>query len=252
MSTRDNPSLPVPPRTDLSTYLVQQIIALIHGASLKPGDRLPSTKVLAERFSVATPTLREALRRLQAGGVVDIRHGSGVYVRNERERFVLANPHHAGLEADVILNLLDARLLIEPHLAELAAHHATKAEIVNMERHLDDAESYLADRDLELHEVNMRFHASIASASGNQVLCQIIESLIELYSSEQMAILWLYGARALDYEQHREIFAMIRDRMPDQARERMAEHLRDVRSVVESSLSTAGFPNMSDPDTALS
>lgn len=250
MSRRDNPSLPMPPRPDLSSYLVQQIMAIIQSGNLQPGDRLPPTRILAERFSVATPTLREALRRLQAHGVVDIRHGSGIYVRNERERFVLANPHHARLEPTVILNLLDARLLIEPHLAGLAARHATDADIVTLGQILDDAERYLVDQDEKLHGVNMAFHAAIACASCNHVLRQVIESLIELFTSEQKAILRLYGERGLDHRQHREILAAIRDREPDQASERMAEHLRDVRSVVESSLSRTSFPKRSEPQAA--
>src|SRR5215217_702752 len=79
-------------RPNLSVYLSQQILNLIRDRHLKPGDRLPSAKDLAAQFSVATPTMREALRRLQATGIVDIRHGSGIYVRRDRERMMLSNP----------------------------------------------------------------------------------------------------------------------------------------------------------------
>lgn len=248
MSIEVNPSLPIPPRPDLSSYLTERLLELIYRGNFKPGDRLPSTKTLAERFSVATPTLREALRRLQATGVVDIRHGSGVYVRHGGERFVLANPHHAKFESGAFLHLLDARLLIEPHLAELAARHATDTDLITFERILNEAETNLVGQDEQLHGVNMAFHIAIARASGNLVLHHVMESLIELYSSEQRIILALYNARARDYQQHREIFAAIRDGLPVQARERMTKHLRDVRTVVASSLSGAGtsFPNTSE------
>ena len=110
-------------RPNLSAYLAQQVLALIRDRNLGPGDRLPSAKALADQFQVATPTIREALRRLQATGVVDIRHGSGIYVRRERERLMLSNPGYGALEHHTVLQLLDARILIEPHLAELAALH---------------------------------------------------------------------------------------------------------------------------------
>ena len=73
----------------LSGQLAQQVMALIQKDSLEPGDRLPSVKELSERFSVATPTMREALRMLQMAGNLDIRHGSGIYVRHPGSRLML-------------------------------------------------------------------------------------------------------------------------------------------------------------------
>ena len=67
--------------TSLSRHLAESVLALIQEKSLEAGDRLPSVKELSERFSVATPTMREALRLLQMAGSLDIRHGSGIYVR---------------------------------------------------------------------------------------------------------------------------------------------------------------------------
>jgi len=230
--------------------LAKQILQLIRSENLQPGDRLPAAKALAERFAVATPTLREALRRLQTTGEIEIRHGSGIYVRYTQERFVLANPHHARLKRTTILQLLDARLLIEPHLAEHAAWHATEADIGDLEQLLDRARDDRVDVDADkhLHRVNMLFHATIARISGNLVLHHIIESLIELYSSEQLAIQWLYDARSRDHQQHRAIFAAIRDQVPELARERMAMHLRDVRTVVEASLASTASSHL---DTGL-
>ena len=59
----------------------------------RPGNRLPSTRALAERFAVAMPTVRESLRRLQTTGAIEIRHGSGVYVSEAVDRLVLPNPN---------------------------------------------------------------------------------------------------------------------------------------------------------------
>lgn len=238
MNTKTPLPLAPPSRPDLSFSLAKQILQLVHSENLQPGDRLPAARVLADRFAVATPTLREALRRLQATGEIDIRHGSGIYVQRGQERFVLANPHHPGLKHATILQLLDARLLIEPHLAEHAAWHATEADIAVLKQLLDSAEDYLVDCDEQLHRVNMLFHTTVARTSGNLVLHHVIESLIELYSSEQLAIQWLYDARSRDHQQHRAILAAIRDQVPALARVRMTMHLRDVRAVVEASLAS--------------
>ncbi len=223
-------------RAGLSGYLSQRILSLIQEEELRPGDRLPSVKSLAERFSVAAPTLREALRRLQAGGVIEMRHGSGIYVRNGHERIVLANPGRGEIEVSTIVHLLDARLLIEPRLAELTAQAADEAKIAELERILDEAEQCLTGNDEMLHRTNMSFHAAVAKFAGNFLLAQIIESLIELYSFEQLAIMSFYDDRLGDHSEHRAILSAIRAKDAGRARELMRRHLQGVKTVVERKL----------------
>jgi GntR family transcriptional regulator, transcriptional repressor for pyruvate dehydrogenase complex len=223
-------------RAGLSGYLSRRILRLIQEEELRPGDRLPSVKSLAERFSVAAPTLREALRQLQAGGVIEMRHGSGVYVRNGHERIVLANPSRREIEASTIIHLLDARLLIEPRLAELTARAVDETKIAELERILDEAEQCLTGNDEMLHRTNMSFHAAVAKFAGNFVLAQIIESLIELYSFEQLAIMSFYDDRLGDHSEHRAILAAIRAKDAGRARELMHRHLQGVKTVVERKL----------------
>lgn len=221
------------PRSDLTRQLSDQVFDLITTRGLQPGDRLPSMKELAHTFSVATPTIREALRRLEATGVIDIKHGSGIYVRQAKQRLMIANPHFGELDAATVLDLLDARLIIEPPLAAMAALHATDEDIAFLEHVLDEAEHLLKGDDFELNPVNMRFHSAIARASGNKVLAQMLESLVELYTREQLAILEIFNARVRDYRDHILIFGAIRDREPELASRRMTRHLQTVRSVVE-------------------
>lgn len=220
-------------RAGLSEYLIQQILALIRDEGMRPGDRLPSVKSLAERFSVAAPTLREALRRLQASGVVEIKHGSGVYVRNDQERVFLANPNRTEIEAQTMLYLLDARLLIEPRLAELTTQEADDAGISELWGCLEEAERYLTGDDEALHLANMRFHLTIARHAGNPILAQVIQSFIELYSFEQLLLISFYNDRPRDHHEHVGILEAISRRDPPQARELMRRHLEGVKAVVE-------------------
>ena len=234
-------------RPNLSLYLSQQVLAMIRERDLGPGDRLPSAKALAAQFQVATPTMREALRRLQATGVVDIRHGSGIYVRRDRERLMLSNPGYGALEHHTVIQVLEARLLIEPQLAALAAGQASDAEIVEIEQVVQQGEQLLARHDDGYFRVNGRFHAAIARGAGNLVLAQIVESLIELYSSELHVVdpaRSLEEVRAGDHRDHALIAAAIRDRDRDRAREVMHRHLVTARSRVESRLvqERAGLP----------
>jgi GntR family transcriptional regulator, transcriptional repressor for pyruvate dehydrogenase complex len=225
-------SLAVEPRPDLSRQLTRQLLTLIATRDLKPGDRLPSMKELAVLFSVATPTIREALRRLQATGVIDIRHGSGIYVRKVGQGLVITNPHHEELNAESVMQLLEARLAIEPYLAGQAARLATGADVASLRAILDEAEHLLNGQDAKLHPANMRFHSRIARVARNPILAEFLESLTELYSREQLGILELFNARVRDYQDHVSIFEAIRDHDAALATSHMTDHLISVRDVV--------------------
>lgn len=227
-----NDPLDVSKPLDLSQHLTQRILNLIASRGLQPGDRLPSMKELAELFSVATPTIREALRRLQATGVLDIRHGSGIYVRKAEQGLLITNPHHVMLNADSVMQLLDARLAIEPYLAGKAAELASDADIDALQLLLDKAERLLNGQDAMLHPTNMQFHCAVARISGNMILTEFLESLVELYSREQFGILEIFNARSRDHRDHVAIFEAIREHDGSLATRRMKRHLLGVREVV--------------------
>ncbi len=234
-SSRGNPPS-VEVRPDLSQHLSRQILAMIASGNLQAGDRLPSMKESAERFSVATPTIREALRRLPGTGVIDIRHGSGIYVRKAGQGLIITNPYHGALNADSAMQLVDARLAIEPYLAGKAADASTDEDIVSLERLLDDAKLLLIGQDAKLHPTNMQFHTQIARISHNSILSAFFESMVELYSREQLGILAIFNARTRDHEEHVRIFEAIRSHNASLAADRMREHLLGVRDVVEQRL----------------
>ena len=226
-------------RPGLSQALSEQVLGLIAAENLQPGARLPSMKELARTFAVATPTIREALRQLQATGVIDIRHGSGIYVRKAERRLMIANPHYGTLDADSVMQLLDARLVMEPYLAGQAATVASDEHIARLETLLDEAEQLLIGQDTRLHPVNMGVHPAIARASSNAILAQMFESLVEIYAREQFGILTIFNARTRDYRDHVLIFGAIRDRDAALASKRMDEHLKGVRDVVSARLAEA-------------
>lgn len=231
-------------RPNLSNQLANGVIELIRERALMPGDRLPTARELAETFAVATPTMREALRKLQATGVIDIRHGSGIYVLRAEQRLVVANPSYGDLETHTILQILDARLLVEPHLAELAARNIDADRLAAIGRVVERAAGETRLRDYL--ESNVQFHTLVARASGNLVLAQIIESLIELYSVELDQVdpnLLLVDGRTADNAVHQEIYAALADGDAKAAFDAMSRHLQ---AAVESvSIRIGGTPAFS-------
>jgi GntR family transcriptional regulator, transcriptional repressor for pyruvate dehydrogenase complex len=220
----------------VARFVTEQVLALIENEALGRGDRLPSVQALARRLSVAAPTVRESLRQLQALGVIELRHGSGVYVRDSQRRVLLANPYPGPLEARTIFDLLEARLLIEPHLAALAAVRAPDDGFAELGVALDEAGEQLEGPDELLHGLNMSFHSGVARLSGSSVLSQAIESIIDVYTAEQMVIQRLYDDRRRDHEEHVGIFGALRRREADEASELMRIHIEGVRSVLSARL----------------
>jgi len=223
----------------LSEHLTQEVMALVWAKKLAPGDRLPSVKELAERFSVATPTMREALRLLEMAGNLDIRHGSGIYARQPEARVMVTNPYARSLDTNTILNLLQARLLIEPSVAELAAVHATVKDLDGLEALLADTGQYLSGQesaDAVLGVANMRFHRGIADSAGNSILADVVFSLTEVHIKEQMAVLDLYNNRVRDHEQHQRILEALIRRDARETRQLMFEHIDEVIGVIKGKL----------------
>ncbi len=130
------------------------------------------------------------------------------------------------------MQLLEARLAIEPYLAGKAANVATGADIASLQAILDEAEHLLNGQDAKLHPTNMRFHSRIARVAGNPILAEFLESLTELYSREQLGILELFNARVRDHQDHVSIFEAIRDHDGARASSQMTNHIISVRDIV--------------------
>ena len=220
------------PKTSLADDLTERLLQLIQSGQYETGDRLPAIMEMARSFGVGHPTLREALRKLETVGAVEIRHGSGVYVKRGKNVLLVSNPTFiGGASKKLLLDLVEARVPIETQAIGLAADHATDEHLEAMDGLLADAEAHLDD-DALLSEANMAFHRQIAVASGNAVLAQLQEVLATLFQQEQRAILNIYGSREKDHQEHAGLLDAIRQRDAEVAEDRMRAHLLGVRDVV--------------------
>lgn len=219
-------------RQSLTDDLAQRIKQLIQAGEHQEGDRLPSIAEMARRFGVGHPTLREALKKLEALGVVDIRHGSGVYVGKNGDTLLFSNPIYAGgVSRKLLVDLIEARIAIELRSVALAATSATAADLAEMRRLLATAEENL-DNDAVLSAANMSFHRVIAQASGNTVLGQMLEVLVGLFQREQQLIMDIYGSRQKDHAEHVGILQALEQGSEALAVERMRSHLEGVAAVI--------------------
>ena len=222
-------------RTTLSETLAQRITELIRERNLAVGDKLPSVKTLARTFVVATPTLREALRRLEAAGLIELRHGSGIYVRRADTSLMLPNRYYGELDIYTVLDLLEVRTMLEPELAARAAAHAAPADLTRLREIVGEAGRQLtaeAPDTTHLLKANEAFHGYVAQMSGNAVLGQMVSSLLELYANEQRIVQYLYNDLTRDHHEHMAIVAAVEAGQGEQARSLMLKHLSGVQAVI--------------------
>jgi GntR family transcriptional repressor for pyruvate dehydrogenase complex len=219
-------------KQSLPDRLARQIRGTIQNGNYRRGDRLPPIVEMAKRFEVGQPSIREALKKLEAMGVVQIRHGSGVFVTRSEEVLVLASPDYAGtVTKKLLLDLVRARIPIEIQSVADAVRNATPDQVHGLRRVLAAAGHYLGD-DETLNSVNMEFHGTIAEASGNLVTAQLLAVLHELFTDEQRLILGIFGSREADHQDHLQILEAIELRDQAMAVERMRAHLESVHAAI--------------------
>ena len=220
-------------KQSLPDKLARQIRGTIQSGNYRRGDRLPPIVEMAKRFEVGQPSIREALKKLEAMGVVQIRHGSGVFVTRSEEVLVLASPDYAGtVTKKLLLDLIRARIPIEIQSVADCVKNATPEQVRELKRILANAGKHLAD-DAVLNSVNMEFHGKIAEASGNSVTAQLLAVLHELFTDEQRLILGIFGSREEDHKDHLQILKAIERRDETLAVERMRAHLESVHASIQ-------------------
>jgi GntR family transcriptional repressor for pyruvate dehydrogenase complex len=220
-------------KQSLADRLAQQIRVLIQQGDFETGDRLPAIMEMARRFRVGHPTVREALKSLETIGVVEIRHGSGVYVARSDDVLVLASPQHATtFTKKLLLDLLKTREPLEIESVVAAVEHATPAHLQSMRQLLATAEQNFSDDD-ELNRVNMAFHRQISIASDNTVLLQTLDVLRDLFTDQQRMILGIIPSRESDHQEHLGILEALDRRDAALGVKRMRQHLEGVLAAVE-------------------
>ena len=220
-------------RKTLADNLAQEIKNYIVKSRYLPGQKLPSTSEMAKNFGVGLPTVREALKKLDAMGTIEVKHGSGIFVGKHLNSLFLMNPMYSDgpVSKKQLLDLVDARLQFEISAVALATQNATEEQLNSMEEFLNEAKTNI-ENDALLSYYNMKFHQKISAASGNSVYYQIISVLSNLFQNEQLLLLSIFHSKEVDYQQHIQIFEAIKKRNKIKSVKLMQTHLESVRDAI--------------------
>lgn len=217
---------PSPASSDrLYQAVARRLIDAIATGGYAVGDRLPAERELAVEFDVSRPTVREAIIALEVQGLVEVRIGSGAYVR--------AVPGNTALGFGIsAFELTEARLLFEGEAAALAASQIKDDELATLDRLLVAMDEENRRGDGLTERSDREFHLTIARATRNAAIVRTIEDLWDLRSTSPEAALVYSRARAADVkpvvDEHVAIMGALRSRDPAKARAAMRTHLSAV------------------------
>jgi GntR family transcriptional regulator, transcriptional repressor for pyruvate dehydrogenase complex len=214
-------------RPRLYEELAARLRAHIQESELAPGDRLPSERELAERLGVSRVTVKQAIVALEVQGVLDVRHGGGIYLRRRE----VGEPLQRLLERRLRLpETLEARETLECKLAELAALRRTNRDLEAMDRALVEMERDITRGGIGAQQ-DADFHRAITLAARNVVLAKLMEGLAEKIHETRIESLSEPGRPPRSLAAHRKIIEAIRRSDPDASGAAMREHLKVVADV---------------------
>jgi DNA-binding FadR family transcriptional regulator len=216
-----------------------QIAEKVRTGELRTGDRLPGERSLAAQMEISRPTLREAVKVLVEAGVLEVRRGpgGGMYVATDVVPTDLVR-HSASLRLAEIAAVLEARRMLEPQVAQLAAERATEEDFEAMERSIEAMRRIVGGGWHQRHEdrflqLDVQFHLALARAAGNatvETLMRIVLRQLEIARDMAMHVPlipeWTIGI-------HERTLAALRSGEPEEVEAVMDEHLGQLERTYE-------------------
>jgi DNA-binding FadR family transcriptional regulator len=216
---------------------IEKIKAMIVSGALRPGDRLPKESELAAELGLSRNSLREAVRALSLIRILDVRQGDGTYVTSLDPQLLLEAlsfvvDFHRD---DTVLEFLAVRRILEPAATAMAASRITVSELDALSAQLDALGTEPSVEDLVAADLD--FHRGIVRASGNSVLCSLLDGLS---GPTTRARVW----RGLTQEdavprtlrEHRAILAALREGDGEAARAWATVHVASVEQWLRATL----------------
>ncbi|MCI2239108.1 FCD domain-containing protein [Paenibacillus sp. TRM 82003] len=237
---------PVPPGS-AAAEVAGALLDLLTGGAMRPGDRLPGERILADRLGVGRSAVREGLAALQVLGVVEIRVGSGSYLRSTTSE-LLPRSLTWGLlvGAESTEHLLEVRSGLERQAAVQAAASPREVDLLELDAHLDEQRRSRDDVEAFV-TADMRFHRTVARMAGNPVLEDLLST------SRALLRVWAerYVKRATDFEatvaEHAAVAAAIRAGDQARAGEAMETHMRTASARLRTDPGGAAGAEAPDP-----
>jgi GntR family transcriptional repressor for pyruvate dehydrogenase complex len=216
--------------------IVEQLKNMMSDGELKPGNKLPSERDMAESLGVSRASVREALTALEAMGILDMRPGEGTFVKQssssgtfEPLALVLAVERNPGEQ------MMEVRRVLETESAALAAKRLNDKTLQKIKKSLEEMKA--ADNVEQAVACDLKFHFSIAEATQNTILLRIMNTVADLMHHTfrtDREKLYAQGEKGVQIiREHEAILAAIEEQNPEKAREAMLEHINNIEAGIK-------------------
>jgi len=221
-------------RSSLPDKIIEQITNTIIEGGLQPGDKLPSERELAEKFSVGRTTVREALKALSYAGVIKKAREGTIVSQDISNFFIDSLTQMLILKHLDFEDLFETRKILEVKLAGLAAQRATIEDIEMIGNILKEMSEKAKHDPYEFITEDIKFHESIAEAAQNRVLYEIFITIRLLLRKAQEEVIKYPGIMKQSLKYHQQIFKAIKTQNASKAERAMFDHLDDVEKALTS------------------
>ncbi|WP_174614450.1 FadR/GntR family transcriptional regulator [Virgibacillus ihumii] len=213
--------------------IVEQIKSAIEREEIVHGEKMPSERYLAHELSVSRTSVKEAFSVLESAGVVEIKHGSGVYLRKNTKEDLISkmNAIIRGVTVDIV-ELMELRLAIERDAAYYAAVRGSEMDIQAIYVALRELKNAVLQGHVAAEE-DLSFHMAVAKAAGNSVIEKVMYMLSDqvlegLKESRSNTLIHPKNSQVI-LEEHRKIYEAIEAGDALEAQESMSNHLHNVK-----------------------
>ena len=219
-------------RRYLYNDIVERIREMIRKGELRVGDRLPPERTLAETFKVSRNCIRQAVQALAERKLLESRQGDGTYVCAADESVLIDSLALAiQKQGELLGDILEFRLLMEPQIAFLAARNITPEELDRLKVIVCDQQRR-ALAGMEDSELDAAFHIGLAEASQNKVVRQVMHTVNGILNESRAEVLQSEARRKASVIGHLRVIDALEKRDPDMAFQAMKNHLREVENII--------------------
>jgi GntR family transcriptional repressor for pyruvate dehydrogenase complex len=217
-----------------------QIRTLIKNRQILPGEKLPTEQELCEALNIGRSSIREALRVLEAEGLIEVRRGSGAYITSNTTKILTSVEALDWLKprGESLIQILEVREHIERLTVSLVTRAHSKDLILDLNAILDQLIELGKQKKskIDLNEVtnlNTQFHLSISKASGNDIAHEILMHLLPAFSKSNKLILLMQLPLDRQISEHREIITSIQKGDPDRAEQVIEKHIKRILEEIQ-------------------
>lgn len=213
----------------LYEQIVVQIEESIRKRRLKPGDRLPAERELAQQFGVSRTAVREAVKTLCEKGLVEAYSGRGTFVTSSKSQSAKHSLHWLVNSGDRqnAHYVTELREILEPEFAALAAARIEEQQLAMMRDAIDVMDRSMHDPDAYI-EADLDFHLALAEAAGNPLVLALLDSIVDVLREERLGVFAVPGGPTRGQNHHKLILKSIKQRNPAKARKAMIAHMQQV------------------------